>query len=58
MVSYFTFTPVRPSPAAVVYIVVTPPPGAGFRVLCTGISPLGFIFMPNCDAVQASEPVL
>eukprot|EP00434_Breviolum_minutum_P017959 symbB.v1.2.015837.t1/scaffold1189.1/size132999/2 len=46
---YFTFTPVRPSPAAVVYIVVTPPPSAGFRVLCTGISPLGFILMPNCE---------
>lgn len=54
---YFTFTPVRPSPAAVVYIVVTPPPGAGFRVLCTGISPLGFIFMPNCESGAVNEPL-
>lgn len=54
---YFTFTPVRPSPAAVVYIVVTPPPSAGFRVLCTGISPLGFILMPNCESGAVNEPL-
>ncbi|CAE7742223.1 slc10a7 [Symbiodinium necroappetens] len=46
---FFTFTPVRPSPSPVVHIVVTPPPNAGFRVLCTGISPLGFVFMPSCE---------
>jgi len=54
---FFTFTPVRPSPSPIVHIVVTPPPNAGFRVLCTGISPLGFVFMPSCESGAENDPL-
>jgi hypothetical protein len=44
---FFTFTPISASPTAEVRIIVTPPPGAGYNVMCTAVSPLGFVEMPK-----------
>lgn len=51
---FFTFTPVRASPSALVYMIITPPPGAGFRLACTGVSPLGFGTVSQCTSGGAN----
>jgi len=55
--SFFTFTPVRPSPTPLAYFVVTPPPSSNFRLFCTGVSPLGFVLMPQCTSGGVNEPL-
>jgi hypothetical protein len=55
--AFFTFTPVRPSPSSVIYIVIQPPPNSNFHILCTGISPLGFINLPSCTSGSVNDPV-
>lgn len=47
---YFTFAPVRPAGTAAIFLIVIPPPNAGFKLFCTGISPLGFGKQPSCQA--------
>ena len=54
---FFTFSPVRAANSEVLYIVLTPPAGAGYRIFCTGMSPLGFVKMPTCTSGQANDPV-
>jgi len=52
---FFTFSPVRPSPSPLIYLVIKPPPNAGFRLFCTGFSPLGFVRMPQCKSGGVNE---
>jgi len=52
---FFTFTPVRSSPTSLIYIVITPPPNSGFRLFCTGFSPLGFVYEPTCSSGGTNE---
>jgi len=52
---FFTFTPVRSSPSAGLTIVVRPPEESGFRLFCTGVSPLGFVAMPECSSGAVNE---
>jgi len=54
---FFTFKPVRPSPSPLIHLVIDPPPDSGFRVFCTGISPLGFVRMPQCQSGGVGEPL-
>mmetsp|Transcript_37719 Transcript_37719/g.68199 ORF Transcript_37719/g.68199 Transcript_37719/m.68199 type:complete len:1272 (+) Transcript_37719:2-3817(+) len=55
---FLTFTPVRDSPRASpqLSIVITPPPNAGFRLLC-GVSPLGFLEQPACMLGDVNDPL-
>lgn len=54
---FFTFQPVRPSPSPVISLVITPPPNGGFRLFCTGIAPLGFVRMPQCESGGVNDPL-
>jgi hypothetical protein len=54
---FFSFTPISSSPTAAVRIIVTPPPNQGYNVMCTGVSPLGFVDMPDCSAGGVNQPL-
>jgi len=47
---FFTFTPMRPSPSPILQIEIRPPANMGYRLFCTGVSPLGFMRMPQCTS--------
>jgi hypothetical protein len=45
---YFDFTPLKASSSELLYVVIIPPAGQGYRLLCTGIQKLGFQGTPVC----------
>jgi len=45
---FFDFTPLKRSTSEVLYVVIIPPPGQGYRLLCTGLQKLGFQGTPIC----------
>jgi len=45
---FFDFTPLKRSTSEVLYVVIVPPAGQGYRLLCTGIQKLGFQGTPLC----------
>jgi hypothetical protein len=47
---FFDFTPLKGSLSEVLYVVVVPPPGQHYRLLCTGVEPLGFTGTPICTS--------
>jgi len=55
---FFTFTPVRNSPTPVIRIQFIPPPGGGFVLQCSGVSPLGFVASPSCQSGAMNDPLM
>eukprot|EP00927_Polykrikos_kofoidii_P039777 TRINITY_DN34085_c0_g1_i1.p1 TRINITY_DN34085_c0_g1~~TRINITY_DN34085_c0_g1_i1.p1 ORF type:complete len:1924 (-),score=275.54 TRINITY_DN34085_c0_g1_i1:157-5412(-) len=55
--SFFTFTPMRPSPSPIVFMYFYPPANAGYNLNCQDVEALAFKEVGRCESLGLNMPL-